>query len=153
MTHPDARTRSPTAALVLGWIVPGAGHAYAGQWGKAVLFFLAITGLVVAGLAIGGGTVLLYKVPNPASPTSSAASVRLWYAAQVCAGGPAVALTPVSQYVARKGTIDWADPLHEMGTLYTAVAGFLNLLVMMDAYTRLAYPHEFENSGADEEDA
>ncbi len=118
--------RSPVAALALGWILPGAGHAYAGRWGKAALFFVAITGLLVTGLVLADGTNLL---PD-----------RLWFAAQVCAGGPALALTPVSQYIATLGPIDWADPYHEMGTLYTAVAGFLNLLAMMDAYTRLAYP-------------
>ncbi len=136
MTAPSDRGRSPFAALVLGWILPGAGHAYAGQWGKAVLFFSLITALVVAGLVIGGGTNIL---PN-----------RLWYTAQVCAGGPTLALTPISQYFAAHGTVDWADPLHEMGTLYTAVAGFLNLLVMMDAYTRLAYPGRMQEQ---EEDA
>jgi len=143
MTTGKNRGRSPVAALVLGWVLPGAGHAYAGQWGKAALFFFLITGLLVTGLVIGGGTVLLYQTPghNPNAPTSQ---IRLWYAAQICAGGPAVALTPVSHYLATTRPIDWADPLHEMGTLYTAVAGFLNLLVMMDAYTRLAYPHRQE---------
>jgi len=132
VTAPSEKDRSPFAALVLGWVLPGAGHAYAGRWGKAVLFFSLITALMVAGLVIGGGTNIL---PN-----------RLWYAAQVCAGGPAIALTPISQYLAgpNESNVDWADPLHEMGTLYTAVAGFLNLLVMMDAYTRLAYPGRSE---------
>ena len=139
MTPPEVSQRSPVAALVLGWILPGAGHAYAGRWGKAVLFFVCITGLVVAGLVLADGTNILPR--------------RLWYAAQVCAGGPAVALTPVSQYVASRGPVDWADPFHEMGTLYTAVAGFLNLLVMMDAYTRLAYPHRPQDAAEQEEDA
>ena len=132
MTAPSEKDRSPFAALVLGWVLPGAGHAYAGRWGKAVLFFSLITALVVAGLVIGKGTNIL---PN-----------RLWYAAQVCTGGPAIVLTPISQYLAgpNGSNVDWADPLHEMGTLYTAVAGFLNLLVMMDAYTRLAYPGQSE---------
>ena len=48
MTADAYRKRSPVAALVLGWILPGAGHAYAGLWGKAILFFLLITALVVA---------------------------------------------------------------------------------------------------------
>jgi len=141
MSSPGAEERSPVAALVLGWVLPGAGHAYAGRWGKAVLFFLCIAGLVVAGLVLADGTCLLHG--------------RLWFAAQVCAGGPAVALTPVSDYLAgpRNEHIDWADPLHEMGTLYTAVAGFLNLLVMMDAYTRLAYPHRPGAAAAEEGDA
>lgn len=138
MTATSETGRSPFAALVLGWVLPGAGHAYAGRWGKAVLFFSLITALVVAGLVIGGGTNIL---PN-----------RLWYTAQVCAGGPTLVLTPISQYLAgpKDSNVDWADPLHEMGTLYTAVAGFLNLLVMMDAYTRLAYPGRMQEQ---EEDA
>jgi hypothetical protein len=116
-------------ALVLGWIVPGGGHAYSGHWGKAALFFFAITGLLAAGMVMGHGTNLL---PD-----------RLWIAAQVCAGGPAVALIPVSKHIAATSGVDWADRLHETGTLYTAIAGFLNLLVMMDAYIRLAYPDRF----------
>jgi len=31
MTADAYRKRSPVAALVLGWILPGAGHAYAGH--------------------------------------------------------------------------------------------------------------------------
>ena len=128
MTEAPARWRSPVLALVLGWVIPGAGHAYAGRWGKAILFFCLITGLLLAGFFISGGTNML--------------SDRLWYAAQVCAGGPAIALTPISGYLRETRGIDWADRLHETGTLYTAIAGFLNVLVMMDAYIRLAFPHE-----------
>ncbi|MBM3957954.1 MAG: hypothetical protein FJ313_07885, partial [Gemmatimonadetes bacterium] len=104
-----------------------AGHAYGGRWGKAALFFVLIMGTLIAGMVLGKGTVLL---PD-----------RLWIAPQVCAGGPAVALIPLSKFLATIHGIDWANRLHETGTLYTAVAGFLNLLVMMDAYLRLAYPH------------
>jgi len=132
MTDRPPRNLSPVTALVLGWAIPGAGHAYAGQWGKAVLFFICITGTLVAGMVIGSGTVFPW---------------RLWLAAQLCAGGPAVILASVTQYLLTVGTVDWADRMHEMGTLYAAVAGFLNLLVMMDAYIRLAYPQR-EKEGA-----
>ncbi len=121
---------SPVLALLLGWAVPGAGHAYAGRWGKALLFAALIIGLLVAGFVLGGGTNIL--------------TGELWYFAQIGAGGPTLALTPVSKHLYRSGPVDWADPIREMGTLYTAVAGFLNLLVMMDAYIKLAYPHEAE---------
>jgi TM2 domain-containing membrane protein YozV len=123
--------RNPLTALVLGWVLPGAGHFYGGQRGKGILFFCLITGTIVAGLLLSRGTNLL---PN-----------RLWYAAQICGGGPALTLTPISQHYSGRGPIDWADRLHEVGTLYTAVAGFLNLLVMMDAYVRLAYPRREED--------
>lgn len=128
MTDGTASHRSPVAALVFGWIFPGAGHAYAGQRGKAVLFGVLITGLLVAGFAMGQGTNLL---PN-----------EWWFAPQLGAGGPAALLTPLSQYLAIRQPIDWASPIREIGTLYTAVAGLLNLLVMMDAYVLLAYPGE-----------
>ena len=116
---------SPIVALVLGWIIPGAGHAYAGRWGKAVLFFVCITGLLVAGMVMSGGTAILWD---------------LYLLAQGGAGGPAFALIPISDHFAKSG-VDWANRLHETGRLYTAVAGFLNILVMMDAYLKLAYPH------------
>jgi len=128
MTDGTASHRSPVAALVFGWIFPGAGHAYAGQRGKAVLFGVLITGLLVAGFALGQGTNLL---PN-----------EWWFAPQLGAGGPAALLTPLSQYLAIRQPIDWASPIREIGTLYTAIAGLLNLLVMMDAYVLLAYPGE-----------
>jgi len=128
MTDGAASHRSPVAALVFGWIFPGAGHAYAGQRGKAVLFAVLITGLLAAGFALGRGTNLL---PN-----------EWWFAPQMGAGGPTALLTPLSQYLAIRRTVDWASPVREIGTLYTAVAGLLNLLVMMDAYVLLAYPGE-----------
>jgi len=128
MTDGIASHRSPVAALVFGWIFPGAGHAYAGQRGKAVLFGVLITGLLVAGFAMGRGTNLL---PN-----------EWWFAPQLGAGGPAALLAPFSQYLAIRRPVDWASPVREIGTLYTAVAGLLNLLVMMDAYVLLAYPGE-----------
>jgi len=128
MTDGAASHRSPVAALVFGWVFPGAGHAYAGQRGKAVLFAVLITGLLAAGFVMGRGTNLL---PN-----------EWWFAPQLGAGGPAALLTPLSQYLAIRQSVDWASPVREIGTLYTAVAGLLNLLVMMDAYVLLAYPGE-----------
>jgi len=137
MTDSAAPHRSPVAALVFGWVFPGAGHAYAGQRGKAVLFGVLITGLLAAGFAMGRGTNLL---PN-----------EWWYAPQLGAGGPAAVLTPISDHLAgppdktrggARPNADYADPVREIGTLYTAIAGLLNLLVMMDAYVLLAYPGE-----------
>ena len=134
---------SPVLALILGWVVPGAGHAYAGRWRKAVLFATLIIGLLVAGFAMGHGTNILKS--------------ELWYFAQVCAGGPTLVLTPISDRLAgppdtmhdsARPNADYADPLREMGTLYTAIAGFLNLLVMMDAYVKIAYPERREEEEA-----
>ena len=134
MTPRDRAAPSPVTALVLGWAIPGAGHAYQGRWGKAALFFILIVGLLVAGFALGRGTNVQWG--------------EWWFAAQVGAGGPAIALVPLSKHFERQGPIDWADPYREMGTLYTAIAGFLNILVMMDAYNKLAHPHRPSAEGA-----
>jgi hypothetical protein len=124
---------NPVVALVLGFLLPGAGHYYGGQKGKAVLFCVLITGTILAGFFLGRGTTVLHD--------------QLWIFAQVAGGGPALALWPLSERLAGGPThdkVEWADRLHEVGTLYTAVAGFLNLLVMMDAYVSLAYPRRRE---------
>ena len=126
---------SPVAALVLALVLPGAGHAYGGRWGKAALFFFCIVGLLAAGMVIGGGTVIVHR--------DTQGHLELWWFAQMGAGGPTLALTPVSEYLAaRAGPEIYANRLREVGTLYAAVAGFLNVLIMMDAYVKLAYPHD-----------
>jgi len=135
---------SPVAALVLAWAIPGAGHAYAGRWGKAALFFGCIVGLLVAGMIIGGGTVIIHR--------DTQGHIELWWMAQMGAGGPTVALTPISEYLAARAGADiYANRYREVGTLYAAVAGFLNVLVMMDAYVNLAYPHRKRDEEEKEE--
>jgi hypothetical protein len=126
---------SPVAALVLAWAIPGAGHAYAGRWGKGALFFGCIVGLLAAGMIIGGGTVIVHR--------DAQGHLELWWLAQMGAGGATLALTPISEELARRGGQEiYANRYREVGTLYAAVAGFLNVLVMMDAYVKLAFPHE-----------
>ena len=136
MTDRGRDNLAPLTALVLGWAIPGAGHAFMGRWGKGLLFFVLIVGLFVTGFALGGGTNVQVHDQSKA--------IVWWFAAQVGCGGPALALVPLSQYFETRGPIDWADPHREIGTLYTAIAGFLNVLVMMDAYIKLAYPHRKE---------
>lgn len=45
--------KSKYAALFLGWLVPGLGHAYAGKRWKAAILFVAITASAFTGLALG----------------------------------------------------------------------------------------------------
>jgi len=127
MTASSPSSRSPITALVLGWLIPGAGHAYGGQRGKALLFAILIVGLLVTGFILGDGT----NIRND-----------LWLAPQAGAGGPVALLWSLGEYRVSEHPIDWASPWREMGTLYTAIAGLLNLLVMLDAYISIAYPEE-----------
>jgi hypothetical protein len=43
-------------AGLLAWLIPGLGHWYQGRRAKAVLYFVAIMGLFVFGLYLGGGS-------------------------------------------------------------------------------------------------
>jgi hypothetical protein len=107
--------------LIVAWIIPGAGQGWLGQRGKALAFFLLITGTLVAGWLLGGLT--------------NVTTESLWYFAQLGAAGPTLILTPINKFVA-SGGLPPQGTVYDIGTLYTAVAGLLNILVMMDAYVR-----------------
>ncbi|MCE5266787.1 MAG: hypothetical protein LLG00_02740 [Planctomycetaceae bacterium] len=47
--------KDPAMAGVLAWLVPGLGHLYQGRRAKAALYFVAIMGLFVFGVYLGGG--------------------------------------------------------------------------------------------------
>ena len=42
------------SALILGWLVPGAGHLLTGRWVRALLLFASITAMFWLGLAMQG---------------------------------------------------------------------------------------------------
>ena len=45
---------APYVALLLAYLIPGAGHAYLGRWKRAVIIFVTISGLFWSGVAVGG---------------------------------------------------------------------------------------------------
>lgn len=128
--EPDAW--NPTAAL-LAWLVPGLGHSLLGERRRGAIIGVTITTLLAAGLLIGGVGVIDRK-DHPA-----------WFAAQACAAPSVVA----GEYFQR---LRRADPtplpgqnpafepaygkVQEQGTLYTALAGLLNLLAVVDVLHR-----------------
>ena len=57
-------TKSPLLALLLAWLLPGAGHWYVGQRWKAVIFCFLLVGLLVLGVLLtGGGCVNVERHP------------------------------------------------------------------------------------------
>ena len=114
------RPVDPVSAGLLAWVVPGAGHWVLGRRAKAVMFFVLILGTFLAGWMISHRENVWFE------------RGRLHMLAQ--AGGGLVT------FVLGVGRPP-ADPkeavMHrfEIGTLYTMVAGLLNVLVVMDAAT------------------
>ena len=161
----DARSNAVPAPLVAlcGWLVPGLGYALIGERARAIVAGSTILLTFLLGLLIGG--VRVVDVPGydanglrkPARGPNGQPIANLWalkatpvdellnkpwYIAQTLVG-PVNALTTW-------GSLEAADDGHHMstarlfdiGTLYTAVAGMLNLLVILDATYRSTRPPE-----------
>jgi hypothetical protein len=52
--HPHSGDCFQPVAAVLAFLLPGAGHAYLGEWRRGLLVFAGVNGLFVGGLFIGG---------------------------------------------------------------------------------------------------
>jgi hypothetical protein len=146
--------RDPGVAAVLAWLWPGAGHLYQRRTGKGLLFMICIWGTYFFGLALGEGKVV-YASWNQVD--------RRWqYPLQLGVGLPAFpaivqnmivrrgkeplwggAMAPPREYRLQDDNrvvnelSDWHKTLNmrfELGTLYTMVAGLLNVLAIWDAF-------------------
>ena len=157
--------RNPPVAALLAWLWPGAGHLYQGRYGKGMLFMVCILSTYFFGLAVGGGHVVYAQFRKPL--------VRYPYLAQVCVGIPALPAIPQSMRVmANKpplfGSKFMAPPrqpvqeqyydelaswyrknqfFFDLGTLYTMIAGLLNVLAIFDAYSGPMFMPPYPNRG------
>lgn len=145
------RLRNAPLAAIWAWLIPGAGHLYQRRYAKGLLFMICILGTYFFGLAIGGGKVVYASFQRP--------DMRYPYLCQVGVGLPALpALVqrqrvlnnkaplwdgfmappwPVSEHDGRDELARWHRDLKsrfELGTLYTMIAGLLNVLVIYDAF-------------------
>jgi hypothetical protein len=110
-------SRSVAVAALLGWVVPGLGQIYVGRPLKALLFFLAVVPVFFGGLAMTGFTAV-----NPSK-------YGLEFAAQILAGGP----TALSLQAFGDRVIDKLPRWFDVGRLYVAVGGLLNVVAISDA--------------------
>ncbi|HUY89297.1 MAG TPA: DUF6677 family protein [Pirellulales bacterium] len=143
--------KDPFLAAFLAWLIPGAGHWYQGRRHKAVLFFVWILGTFVFGLYLGEGRVVYASLRDN--------DRRLPYLCQIGVGLPALPAlvqaarkTPlqfpiyedfmappeVSQIPNQEDELDRLQKrMHrywEFGTVYTMIAGLLNILAIYDAW-------------------
>ncbi len=121
-------------ALIVGaaaWLVPGGGHLLLGQRSRGLTIMASIVCLFILGLLIGGVSV----IDSPAAVSWSALQQKPWYVVQALGG-----LMTIFTTVATNGhTLPVSHARSwEIGTLYTAVAGMLNLLALIDACARAA---------------
>jgi hypothetical protein len=102
---------------LVGWLLPGGGHAVIGEKRHAIVIFVTIAALFVVGLYVGSIGVI-----NPVS-------AKPWYLAQIL-NSPAVAALG---HVTAKGDYGVYGKPGEIGQIYTSIGGLLNLLCIVNA--------------------
>jgi hypothetical protein len=147
----EINLKNPGWAALLAWLWPGAGHLYQGRRAKGILFMVCILSTYIAGLMMGRGHVV-YAAFSPED--------RRWqYICQLGVGLPALPallqsyrvlklhkeplggdiMAPPSPVIpnGQDQLAEWHYSYHqyfELGTLYTMIAGLLNILAIFDAY-------------------
>jgi hypothetical protein len=108
-------------AVLLAYLIPGAGHLYLGRRARAITFFCIVVSMFVIGISIDGD---LYTIGHSggsvlrllAALGSLGAGVIYWVAAWMGVHGDVTSIT------------------FEYGTAFTVTAGLMNLLLMLDAF-------------------
>jgi len=137
-------------AFILGWALPGLGHWWIGERKRGVLVGSGVLGLFVAGIFVGGIDAVDQREDGP------------WFLAQAWVGPLAfVADAANEQLLKRPGGLGdlMSSPgpskspggpptevvisshkgvgiVNDVGTLYIALGGLMNLVAMLDAAAR-----------------
>lgn len=125
------------AAAFLGWLLPGLGHFLLGQTQRGVILGTTIGTLWLSGVLVGGISILDRSEPMP------------WVLGQMLIApswaGDAYRQRLVNEHQAQHLTFDPRDDppfepafarADEQGTLFTSLAGLLNLLAIIDVLYR-----------------
>jgi hypothetical protein len=157
MTTSNTPLRHPYRAAFLAWLLPGLGHFYQGRTRKGWLYAICILGLYVVGFALGEGKIVYWRWVNPLHNPDK---FCLYYIGQFFVGLPALpaliqgtihylspdTVAPFWGFMAEPSqlVINGLQPrlgkLVEIGTIYTTVAGLLNVLAIYDAFEGPALP-------------
>lgn len=108
-------------SMVLGFLIPGAGHFYLGRRARALAFFAIVVFLFVLGLAIDGSMFTLRE-------SRGELLLRL---ASVGSMGSGL-LYILGAYFGPPGDI--TKPMFEYGRTFTLTAGLMNLLLVLDCW-------------------
>jgi TM2 domain-containing membrane protein YozV len=153
-SEPQIELKDPFVAGVLAWLIPGLGHFYQGRRAKGSLFSICILGTFFYGLylssspQLGWGRAVYFNFDDK--------DWRLPWLCQIGVGLPTVPMTmlqwkfrdhpilhdfmappapdPGSPGYPCLATIQRELPHYfELGTVYTMIAGLLNILAVYDA--------------------
>ncbi len=113
-------TKQAVAALVLGWLIPGAGHLLLKRWGRGALLMGSIGSMFVLGILMQG-KVYEFNLGDILD--------ILGFVGDVGAGGMYLA---ARMFNLGHGAINLATA--DYGTKFIIVSGLLNVVAAIDAY-------------------
>lgn len=132
----------------MAWLFPGAGHLYTKRYCNGIIFAICIYGLYLTGMFMGRGRIVYFEWLNPFAHSEQ---FRGTYFSQLPIGFPNVlALIQATLKYFDKPPLFWGwmampsqnslnglqDSLGkqlEIATMYTQVAGILNVIAIIDA--------------------
>jgi hypothetical protein len=127
MANSTAQPEFNPAAAVMAWLWPGLGHISLGHKRRGLLIMFGVLFLFLGGVLIGGIDSVDRREDH------------LWFLAQMLCGPIAFGVDFLNQNFIKSipepqrfATIGLNKP-NEMGTLFTALAGLMNLVVILDA--------------------
>jgi hypothetical protein len=109
-----------TLICAVAWLVPGAGHLWAGRRQKGIVFLLAIPVMFLTGMLLEG-TIFPFQMGEPLAGLAAIAQFGAglpWIFARMAGAG--------------NGTVTAAT--WEYGNTFMIVAGLLNSLTVLDAF-------------------
>lgn len=149
MTRTHVNLKNRNLAAFLTFLVPGLGQIYQGRVAKGLIFMFGILGLFIFGMALGDFKIVYWRWVNP---LQNSEKFYLWHLGQLPAGLvalPAMIQATLAHYGLGpilggylveppqdviNGLYRPLGRLVEMGTIYTEVAGLLNVLAIFDAF-------------------
>jgi hypothetical protein len=115
-----AQGANPVLVGLVAWLIPGAGHLWAGQRGKGLIFFLALPFMFAIGLALEG-RLFPFEIGQPLVALAAVADLGI--------GAPYFLAKALGHGAGRVVAVTY-----EYGNTFVIVAGLLNLLVVCDAW-------------------
>jgi hypothetical protein len=128
-----AKTGEPLVAVLLTWVIPGAGHLYLGRARFALLAFAVVEGLYLIGLKLSGGLAFEFLQPDlrtalapVLTPEAANLGALLWHRREY-------------PFLPPGFIVPWPD-LIKLGAWLTAVSGVLNAFLMVAAHVDARFP-------------